>query len=108
MVITTLGWIALGLIGAGAVAAIITYWDKLVKWATDLLENLFDRGRIFIRWINGQLESWVTGIINGKAKTNPNPNPQPATEEEIRKLYEEGVITYQEMLDLLAGRTIGC
>ena len=105
MVITTLGWIALGLMGVGAVAAIIAYWDKLVKWATDLLESVFDRGKMFLRWVNGTLESWVSGIVNGKAETHPGP-PQPATEEEIRRLCEEGIISYSEMINLLNGKTV--
>lgn len=106
MVITTLGWLALGLLGAGAVAAIITYWDEIVKWARDIFDSIFSRGKMFLKWVSGYLESWINGITkNGKGEVKSGPT-RPATEEEIRQLYEEGIITYQEMIDLLNGKTI--
>ena len=102
MVIT---WIALGVLASAAVAAIIAYWNEIVNWATNLLDNLFQRGKLFLRWVDGYLIPKVTGLLNGKAETEIG-KPQPATEDEIRQLYKEGVITYAEMLDLLAGKEI--
>ena len=106
MVITTLGWIALGLLGAGAVAAIITYWDEIVNWAKDLLDTIFSRGKMFLRWASGYLESWFSGRgKNGGAITKPGPT-RSATEDEIWKLFEEGIITASERDKLLRGETI--
>ncbi len=102
MVIT---WIVLGVAGVVAVAAIITYWNDIVDWATNLLDNLFQKGKLFLRWVGGELVPKVRGILNGRAETQIGKRT-PATEEDIRKLHEEGVITYQEMLDLLAGKEI--
>lgn len=102
MIIT---WIALGLAAGAAIAAIITYWNEIIDWATNLLDNLFQRGKLFLRWVNGSLIPKVKGIFNGRAETQEGKR-KPATEEDIRKLYEEDVITYQEMLDLLAGKEI--
>lgn len=106
MVITTLGWIALGLIGAGAVAAIITYWDEIVNWARDIFESIFSRGKMFLKWVSGYLKSWISGIDkNGHAGNKPGPIV-PATKEEIWKLFEEGIITASERDKLLRGEDI--
>lgn len=106
MVITTLGWIALGLIGAGAVAAIITYWDEIVNWAKSIFDTILSRGKIFVKWVDGYLKAWCSGIDkNGSGGTTP-PVIKPATEDEIWKLYYEGVISAEERDTLLRGGTI--
>lgn len=100
-----LTWIALGLATAAAVAVIITYWNEIVDWAKDVLDKIFQRGRLFLRWVNGDLIPTIKGIFNGKGKNQPGPI-KPATREDLWKLYEEGVITYNELQILLEGGEI--
>lgn len=106
MVITTLGWIALGLLTAGAVAAIISYWDEIVNWAKSIFDTILSRGKVFVQWVDEQLKAWCSGIDkDGSGGTTP-PVIKPATKEDIWKLYNEGVISAEERDTLLRGGTI--
>jgi hypothetical protein len=100
-----LTWIALGLAATAAVALIVTYWNEIVDWAKDVLDNIFQRGRLFLRWVDDTLIPTIKGIFNGKGGNKPGPT-KPATREDLWKLYEEGVITYDELQILLDGGEI--
>lgn len=101
-----LTWIVLGLAAGAAVAAIITYWNEIVDWAKETFNKIFSRGKLFIEWAGGKLRTWLAGINKyGNSERVPGV-PQPASEEDLWKLYNEGVITYDELQKLLRGESI--
>lgn len=82
--------------------SILDYWNDIVDWASESIKN---KCIIFLRWVNGELIPRVLGLINGKPYEEPGKR-KIASEKDLYKMYEAGIITKQELEALLRGEEI--
>ena len=99
--VITLSWIVGSLLVAGAVAAIITYWNELVDWANEILEDLYDATVKLVRkgeQLCMKIYSVVKGWFTSKIVT--------ASAEDMYELYKQGKIDLDTLGDTLTNREI--
>lgn len=82
--------------------SILDYWNEIVDWASESIKN---KCIIFLRWVNGELIPKIKKLI-GLEINEEEGERRPASEEDLYKLYDAGIITKPELEALLRGEEI--